>query len=82
MIEVKYVLTIKRKKCGDLNEILNMDNKFVTIMGTSGGGITSKLPIIGLHQESAQNPYLFTLMIDEITRSIQDKVPMVYTFSI
>ena len=75
------MLTIKRKKCGDLNEILNMDNKFVTIMGTSGGGITSKLPIIGLHQESAQNPYLFTLM-DEITRSIQDKVPLVYTFSI
>ena len=64
-----------------LNEILNMYNKFVTIMGTSGGGITSKLPIIGLHQESAQNPYLFTLM-DEITRSIQDKVPLVYTFSI
>lgn len=82
MIEVKYVLTMKKEKMRGLNEILNMNNKFVTIMGTSGGGITGRLPIIGLHQESAQNPYLFTLIMDEITRSIQDKVPLVYTFSI
>jgi hypothetical protein len=30
---------------------------------------------IELHQESALSPYIFTLMIDEITRNIQRDIP-------
>ncbi|XP_024032906.1 uncharacterized protein LOC112095349 [Morus notabilis] len=45
--------------------------------GTSvrtAGGYTTEFPIqIGLHQESALSPYLFTMVMDELTREIQDR---------
>src|SRR3954464_10815950 len=31
--------------------------------------------IVGLHQESALSPYLFTLVMDELTRELQNEVP-------
>ena len=30
---------------------------------------------IGLHQESALSPFLFTIVIDDLTREIQDEIP-------
>ena len=39
------------------------------------GGITSDFFItIGLHQESTLSPFLFSIVIDELTRAIQDEI--------
>ena len=39
-------------------------------------GITSNFSItIGLHQESALSPFLFVIVMDELTRAIQDEIP-------
>ena len=39
-------------------------------------GLTSDFSItIGLHQESALSPFLFAIVIDELTRAIQDEIP-------
>ena len=38
-------------------------------------GITSDFSItIGLHQESALSPFLFVIVMDELTRAIQDEI--------
>ena len=45
----------------------------ITSVRTSGG-ITSELPItIRSYQGSTLSPYLFVLLMDELTRSIQDE---------
>jgi hypothetical protein len=42
---------------------------------------TNDFPInIGLHQESILNPYLFALMMDEVTRDIQGGIPWYILF--
>ena len=42
----------------------------------TSGGITSVFAItISLHQESTLSPYFFALVIEEITKSIQEEVP-------
>ena len=39
-------------------------------------GETSEFPItVGLHQGLTLSPYLFALVMDELTRNIQDDVP-------
>ena len=39
-------------------------------------GDTTDFPInIGLHQGSALSPYLFALVMDEVTRDIQGDIP-------
>ena len=58
-VPTKYVALIK-----------DMYNKVVTSVRTTNGD-TSNFPInIGLHQGSALSPYLFALVINEITREI------------
>jgi len=43
---------------------------------------TEYFPIdIGLHQTSALSPFLFTIIIDELTREIQNKVPWCMLFA-
>ena len=40
------------------------------------GGITSDFSVtIGLHQGSAMSPFLFVIVMDELTRAIQDEIP-------
>ena len=59
-VSTKYVGLIK-----------DMYNNVVTSVQTSDGD-TDDFPIrIGLHQELALSPYLFALVIDEVTRDIQ-----------
>ena len=36
---------------------------------------------IGLHQGSALSPYLFTLVMDEVTRGIQGDIPWCMLFT-
>jgi hypothetical protein len=45
-------------------------------------GDTSDFPIkIGLHQGSALSPYLFALVMDEVTRDIQGDIPWCMLFA-
>jgi len=44
-------------------------------------GDTVDFPIdIGLHQRSALSPFLFTTVMDELTRDIQDEIPWCMLF--
>jgi len=46
------------------------------------GGISNDFTVsMGLHQGSALSPLLFTLILDELTRGIQDEVPWCMLFA-
>ena len=46
------------------------------------GGITSDFSItIGLHQGSALSPFLFVIVMDELTTSIQDEISWCMLFA-
>ena len=62
----KYVTLIK-----------DMYNNIVTSVRTNNGSTDYILIKIGLHQGSALSPYLFALVMDEVTRNIQGDVPWV-----
>jgi hypothetical protein len=54
--------------------IQDMYDNFVTSIQISDRN-TNDFPInIGLHQESALSPYLFALVMDVVTRDIQDGI--------
>jgi hypothetical protein len=67
-VSSKYITLIK-----------DMYDNVVTSVRTSNG---DTIPInVGLHQGSALSPYLFTLVMDEVTRDIQDGVPWCMLFT-
>jgi hypothetical protein len=69
-VPTKYVTLIK-----------DMYDKAVTSVQTTDGD-TNVFPInIGLHQGSALSPYLFALVIDEVTRDIQGDIPWCMLFA-
>jgi hypothetical protein len=69
-VPTKYVTLIK-----------DMYDKVVTSVRTTDGD-TNVFPInIGLHQVSALSPYLFALVIDEVTRDIQGNIPWCMFFA-
>jgi hypothetical protein len=58
-----------------------MYNNVVTSVQISDGD-TNYFPInIRLHQGSALSPYLFALVMDEVTRDIQDGIPWYMLFA-
>jgi hypothetical protein len=66
-------------KC--INLIKDMYDNVVTSVRTIDGG-TNDFPInIELHQGSALSPYLFALVMDEITRDIQGGIPWCMLFA-
>ncbi|EXB56439.1 putative CRM domain-containing protein [Morus notabilis] len=69
-VHVRYIKVIK-----------DMYDRVVTSVRTAGG-YTAEFPIrIGLNQGSALSPYLFTIVMDELTREIQDRVPWCMLFA-
>ena len=64
-VSMKYVGLIK-----------DMYNNVVTSVRTSDGDTNDFSIRIGLHQGSALSPYLFALVMDEVTR----RHPLVYAF--
>jgi hypothetical protein len=69
-VSIKYITLIK-----------DMYDNVVISVQTSNGN-TNDFPInIGLHQGSALSPYLFALMIDEVTRDIQCDIPWCMLFT-
>ncbi|KAK8942392.1 hypothetical protein KSP39_PZI009234 [Platanthera zijinensis] len=48
----------------------------------TSGGLTQEFPItVGLHQSLVLCPYLFTLILDELTRHIQQTIPWCLFFA-
>ena len=48
----------------------------ITISVRTPGGVKEDFPIsIELYQESTMSPYLFTLVLDVLTKHIQDPLP-------
>ena len=69
-VSTKYITLIK-----------DMYDNVVTSVRTSDGD-TNDFPInIGLHQGSALSPYLFALVMDEVTRDIQGGIPWCMLFA-
>jgi hypothetical protein len=61
--------------------IKDMYNNAMTSVRTNDGN-TNYFPIkIGLHQGSALSPYLFALVMDEVTRDIQGDIPWCMPFA-
>jgi hypothetical protein len=68
-VSTKYITLIK-----------DMHDNVVTSVQTSDGD-TNDFPInIWLYQGSALSPYLFALMMDEVTRDIQGGIPCCMLF--
>jgi hypothetical protein len=68
-VPIKYVTLIK-----------DMYNNAMTSVRTNDGN-TDYFPIkIGLHQGSTLSPYLFALVMDEVTRDIQGDIPWCMLF--
>jgi hypothetical protein len=60
---IKYITLIK-----------DMNDNVVTSVRTSDGDTNDFSINTGLHQVSAQSPYLFALVMDEVTRDIQGSI--------
>jgi hypothetical protein len=69
-VSTKYITLIK-----------DMYDNVVTSVQTSDGDTNDFLINIGLHQETVLSPYLFALVVDEVTRDIQDGIPWCMLFA-
>ncbi|KAJ7949585.1 Retrovirus-related Pol polyprotein LINE-1 [Quillaja saponaria] len=70
MVPTKYVEVIKDMYEGVMTRVQTVDD------------MTGEFPItIGVHQGSSLSPYLFSLVIDELTYNIQDKAPWCMLFA-
>jgi hypothetical protein len=69
-VSTKYITLIK-----------DMYDNVVTSVRTSDGDINDFLINIGLHQGSILSPYLFALVIDEVTRDIQGGIAWCMLFA-
>jgi len=61
--------------------IKDMYNNVVTSVRTNDGNTDYFSIKIGLHQGSALSPYLFALVMDEVTRNIQGDIPWCMLFA-
>jgi hypothetical protein len=61
--------------------IKDMYNNVVTSVQISDRDTNNFSINIGLHQVSALSPYLFALVIDEVTKDIQDDIPWCMLFA-
>ena len=69
-VPTKYITLIK-----------DMYDNVVTSVRTSDVDTDDFLIKIGLHQGSALSPYLFALVMDEVTRDIQGDIPWCMLFA-
>jgi hypothetical protein len=69
-VPTKYITLIK-----------DMYRDTVTFVRICDGDTSDFLIKIGLHQGSALSPYLFALVMDEITRDIQGDIPWCMLFA-
>ena len=69
-VPVKYIDIIK-----------DMCDGVVENIRTCGGIINDFSITIGLHQESTLGPFLFVIVMDELTTPIQDEIPWCMLFA-
>jgi hypothetical protein len=69
-VSTKYIILIK-----------GMYDNVVTSVRISEGDTNDFLINIGLHQWLVLNPYLFALVMDEVTRDIQGSIPWCMLFT-
>jgi Reverse transcriptase (RNA-dependent DNA polymerase) len=70
LVPTKYVTLIK-----------DMYTNIVTCVGVCDGESNTFSIKIELHQGSALSPYIFTLVMDEITKDIQGDIPLCMRFA-
>ena len=68
-VPIKYIDIIK-----------DMYDRVVANVRTCGGITNDFSIIIGLHQGSALSPFLFSIVMDELTSAIQDELPWCMLF--
>jgi hypothetical protein len=61
--------------------IKDMYNNIMTSVQISDGDTNDFSINIGLHERSALSPYLFTLVMDEVTKDIQGGIPWCMLFT-
>ena len=61
--------------------IKDMYDGVVANVRTCGCIISDFSITIGLHQRSALSPFLFAIVMDELTRAIQDEIPWYMLFA-
>jgi hypothetical protein len=69
-VSIKYITLIK-----------DMYDNIMTSVRTSDGDTNDFSINIGLHQGSTLSPYLFALVMDEVTRDIQGGIPWCMLFA-
>ena len=69
-VPTKYITLVK-----------DMYHDVVICVQICDGDIDNFLIKIGLHQGSTLSPYLFALVMDEVTRDIQDAIPCCILFA-
>ena len=71
----------KRSPIKYIDIIRDMYDRVVVNVRTCGGITNDFSIIIGLHQESALSPFLFVIVMDKLTRAIQDEIPWCMLFA-
>jgi hypothetical protein len=61
--------------------IKDMHDNIMTSVQISDGDTNDFSINIGLHERSALSPYLFTLVMDEVTKDIQGGIPWCMLFT-
>ena len=76
-VPTKYITLIKDMYKNAMTFVLinDMYKNAMTFVLTCGGDTTDFSINIDLHQGSALSPYLFVLVMDEVTRDIQGDIP-------
>ena len=61
--------------------VKDMYDGVIASVRTTGGETSEFVITVGLHQGSTLSPYLFVLVMDELTRHIQEEVPWCMLFA-
>jgi len=79
--EVLLWTLMKKVPIKYIDIIRDMYDGVVANVRTCGGIISNFSISIGLHQRSALSPFLFAIVMDELTRAIQDEIPWCMLFA-